>query len=80
MKENKSVAESTNLELGAPPVNPVAWVGWSRSNPNRVGRCVTKLWYDARNMIARELHVINLQELEVVQVADSVFGTSDDSK
>jgi hypothetical protein len=31
-------------------------------------------------MIARELHVINLQELEVVQVADSVFGTSDDSK
>lgn len=74
------VAESATLEPSAPPSSPVAWAGWSHSNPNRVGRCVAKLWYDARNMIARELHVLNLQELQVVQVADDTFESGGDQK
>jgi hypothetical protein len=76
----KKAAESENLEPSAPPSHPVKWVGWSRSNPNRVGRCVAKLWYDARNMIARELHVINLQELQVIQIAESAFQTEGQSE
>lgn len=59
-----------NIDLSTPPPEPVSWAGWSKSNPNRVGRATAKLWYDARDLIARELGVTSISEIEVVRVEE----------
>lgn|GEM_PF-2080495 len=59
-----------DAEPGAPSSFPVRWAGWSVRSPNRVARATAKLWYDARNQIARELGISSLGEVEVVRVED----------
>ena len=56
------------FELSAPPVGEVQWVGWSRDNPNRVGRATARLWFDARESIRRELGLTDVTSVEVVKV------------
>lgn len=56
-----------HVELEAPPSGKVKWVGWSRSNPNRVGRAHAKLWFDAREIIMRELGLVDFGEVEVIK-------------
>lgn len=59
-----------DAELSAPSSEPVKWAGWPRSNPNRVGRATAKLWYDARDIIARDIGTTNVFEIEVVRVEE----------
>lgn len=54
-------------EISTPPSSPVRWVGWCKNNPNRVGRSVAKLWYDARDQIAKELGVSSIFDVEVIR-------------
>lgn len=62
------MSATKHLDLEAPPVGAVRWVGWQRSNPNRVGRTEARLWFDARESIMRELGVSDMSSLEVVKV------------
>lgn len=57
-------------ELNAPPSGAVSWVGWSVKNPNRVGRATEKLWFNARDAIMRELGIIDISDIEVIQRDD----------
>jgi len=56
-----------HIELENPPSEKVDWVGWSRSNPNRVGRASAKLWFDAREAIMKELGVGDTGLVEVIR-------------
>lgn len=56
------------VELESPPVDAVQWVGWQKSNPNRVGRTEARLWFDARDAIMRELGIADASSVEVVKV------------
>lgn len=55
------------VELQTPPSGEIKWVGWPKSNPNRVGRAHAKLWFDAREIIMRELGISDLGEVEVIK-------------
>ena len=56
-------------ELSTPTPEPVDWAGWATSNPNRVARVRAKLWYDARDMVARELKAVDVFSIEVVRAS-----------
>lgn len=60
--------DENHLELSAPPVGEVQWVGWSKDNPNRVGRATARLWFDAREAIMRELGLTDMGSIEVVKL------------
>lgn len=55
------------VDLSNPPPEKVDWVGWSRANPNRVGRASARLWFDAREAIMKELGLVDMGSVEVIR-------------
>ena len=54
-------------EPSTPSSVPVEWNGWLKRNPLHSVNVTCQFWYDARNMIARELGAKSLSEVVVVR-------------